>query len=70
MDEKGEWVPYSWHCPNCGTIVTGYRGSNGLISGECDRCSAVMVRHFRSKQRDRIDIYASKLLGADYIKNK
>ncbi|MCD8009019.1 MAG: hypothetical protein LUF68_08860, partial [Clostridiales bacterium] len=67
--EKEEWTPFSWHCPNCGALVTGYKGSDGAISVECSRCRIVMVRRLRSKQHDRIDLYASKLMGGDYIKN-
>ena len=24
MTKHDEWVPFSWHCPNCGALVTGY----------------------------------------------
>lgn len=25
------WKPVSWHCLNCGSIVTGYRDSKGTV---------------------------------------
>lgn len=29
-----EWTPFSWHCSNCGTIVTGYKYAKGDIKVE------------------------------------
>lgn len=54
------WVPFSWHCSNCGTIVTGYKNQNGDIKVQCSRCQVVMVRRFKNKKHDTIDLYAPK----------
>lgn len=34
MVKHDEWVPFSWHCSNCGTIVTGYKNAQGDIKVE------------------------------------
>ncbi len=54
------WTPFSWHCPNCGTIVTGFKNPNGDIKVECSRCHATMVRRFKGRRHDTIDIYAAR----------
>ena len=53
-----EWVPFQWHCVNCGDIVTGFRNSKGDIKVECKRCHTVMVRSIRNKKRDTFEVYA------------
>ena len=60
MNKNDEWLPFSWYCVNCGTIVTGYKNQNGDIKVECSRCHAVMVRKIRSRKHDTIDLYAPK----------
>ncbi len=52
------WIPFSWHCPNCGCIVTGYKNQNGDIKVQCNRCKMVMVRKLRGVKHDSIDLYA------------
>ena len=47
-----EWTPFSWHCSNCGTIVTGYKNANGDIKVECSRCHVVMVRRIKGRRHD------------------
>ena len=32
MTKHDEWVPFSWHCPNCGALVTGYKNAEGTIN--------------------------------------
>lgn len=53
-----EWKPFSWHCVNCGTIVTGYKNSRGDIKVECRTCHAVMVRTIKNAKQDRMNIFA------------
>lgn len=60
MRETDAWTPFSWHCPNCGVIVTGYKNQNGDIKVECTRCRVVMVRKIRNKAHDTIDVFANK----------
>ena len=52
------WVPFSWHCSNCGAIVTGYKNQNNDIKVQCSRCQVVMVRRFKSRKHDTIDLFA------------
>ena len=49
MTKHDEWVPFSWHCPNCGALVTGYKNAQGTIKLECERCRVVMVRSFKGR---------------------
>lgn len=60
MKNHEEWVPFSWHCPNCGAKVIGYKNEKGTIKVECTRCRVVMVRTFKGRRHDTIDIYAPK----------
>ncbi|MCD7778902.1 MAG: hypothetical protein LUH47_10465 [Clostridiales bacterium] len=60
MREKEEWIPFRWHCPNCGVLVTGYKNKQGTIKVECKRCRSVMVRKLMGVRHDCIDIYAPK----------
>ena len=65
MTKHDEWVPFSWHCPNCGALVTGYKNAQGTIKLECERCRVVMVRSFKGRRHDSIDLYAPK--GAERL---
>lgn len=54
------WSPFSWHCPNCGTIVTGFKNQKGDIKVQCNRCQIVMVRRLRGAKHDTIDLFAKE----------
>lgn len=58
MTERDEWEPFSWHCVNCGNIVTGYKNSRGDIKVECKRCKTAMVRTLKKANEDLIRVYA------------
>ena len=58
MRTAEEWIPFSWHCPNCGSIVTGYKNQNGDIKVQCGRCKTVMVRRLKNRRHDTIDLFA------------
>ena len=58
MRTAEEWIPFSWHCPNCGSIVTGYKNQNGDIKVQCGRCRAFMVRRPKNPRHDTIDLFA------------
>ena len=60
MNRVDDWIPFSWHCANCGAIVTGYKNANGDIKVECSRCHVVMVRKIKSRRHDTFDMYAPK----------
>ncbi len=59
-DIHDEWQPLSMFCSNCGTRLTGYKNSEGLIKIECGRCHSVSVRRMIGRRHNRIDIYAPK----------
>ena len=67
MNRVEEWVPFSWHCVNCGNIVTGYRNSRGDIKVECRRCRTAMVRTLKAPKQDIIKVYAPE--GVERIQN-
>lgn len=55
--EEREWVPFSWHCPNCGKIVTGFNNHSGMIKVTCKHCSLVMIRKLKSRRRDILELF-------------
>ncbi len=57
---KEIWEAYSWHCPNCGKVSTGFQNEEGIVKIECPRCHAVMLRHFVGRRHDRLEIYDSE----------
>lgn len=50
------WKPFSWYCPNCGKLVTGYMNSEGNIKLECPHCKVVMIRKIK-RRSNSIEIY-------------
>lgn len=57
MEQKDEWVPYMWYCPNCGKLVAGYCSKNGTVKGVCENCAAPMRRRVFSEEHICIDVY-------------
>lgn len=49
-----------WHCPNCGTEVTGIRDGEGYVRVRCAGCGAFMVYKRISRRRINIDAFAPK----------
>ena len=62
MGTSDFWQPTSWHCPNCGTLITAYRNSEGMFKAACPntKCNVVMVRTDKGRRHSVIDVYASK----------
>lgn len=58
MNKTDEWVPFSWYCSNCGTVVTGYKNQRGDIKVQCSKCRAVMIRTMKNRKHDTIELYA------------
>jgi predicted RNA-binding Zn-ribbon protein involved in translation (DUF1610 family) len=50
------WTTVPMYCPNCGTINDGYRNSEGKIKYECPRCGLVMVRTYKNRRHDLLEI--------------
>lgn len=65
MSRYEEWTPFSWHCPNCGKIVSGYRGTDGRIKVQCINCRVVMSRKIMGRRHDTIDLYAPE--GQEHV---
>ena len=53
-----EWVQAILHCPNCGSIVTGYRDKEGYAKIQCLTCQVNIVSKRISRRHERIDLYA------------
>ncbi len=58
MEKTQRWESYSWHCVNCGSVVTGYKNKNGEIKIECRTCHTTMIRSIKSSKHDVINVYA------------
>jgi len=58
MMKTEEWIPFTWYCPNCGATVIGFKNQQGSIKLECQRCRIVMVKTFRGRRHELIEIYA------------
>ena len=61
MTTTEKWTPITWHCTNCGSIVTGHQNAKGDIKVECNRCKTVMVRKYKSRRHATIEIYATEI---------
>ena len=55
---ENTWNPIQIHCPNCGTIITGYKNNEGTLKLECRICRVKMIYKQMGRRHDRIDIYA------------
>ena len=55
-----DWKPFSWYCPDCGELVTGYKGNDGIIKVSCKSCYVVMIREVKSRRHDTIDVYQAQ----------
>ena len=65
-DLQDRWTPISWYCPNCGTLVTGYRNAQGTVKVVCSRCHVTMIRAGKSRRLDTISIYAPREAQSRY----
>jgi ribosomal protein S27E len=55
---ENTWKPITIHCPNCGTITTGYKNNEGTVKLECRICRVTIIYKQMGRRHDRIDIYA------------
>lgn len=53
-----QWRPYRCYCPNCSTLVVGYKNELGICRISCPVCEVKIVRKPMGRRHDRIDIYA------------
>ncbi len=54
--ELNTWTVVQMYCPNCGTLSTGYRDQNGKHRFQCKRCGVAMVRSYKSRRQDLIEV--------------
>ena len=53
-------TPFSWHCPNCGKLVTGFENDMGEVKIECPQCRIFMIRRFKGRRTDTITMYPQR----------
>ncbi len=54
------WTPLPMYCPNCGTLGHGYKNEEGKIKYECLHCRVVMVRSYKNRRQDTLEITLPK----------
>ena len=54
--EFNAWTAVQMYCPNCGTMSVGYKDEEGKCHFQCERCSVVMVRSYKNRRHDLIEI--------------
>ena len=54
--ELNTWTVVQMYCPNCGTLSTGYRDQNGKHRFQCKRCGVAMVRSYKSRRLDLVEV--------------
>ena len=52
------WSKRSWHCPNCGNLVSGYPNADGNIKVTCCKCAAAMVMKNKGRRHSTLEVYA------------
>jgi len=58
--ELNTWTVVQMYCPSCGTLSTGYRDQNGSHRFQCQHCGVVMVRSYKSRRQDLIEVTLPK----------
>ena len=59
------WTAVQMYCPNCGTLNMGHKGQEGKDRFRCKRCTVVMLRSYKSRRQDVIEITLPK--GTDRL---
>ena len=58
--ENNYWRTSQIYCPNCGTLNIGYMDDLGNSKFQCRRCSLVIVRSYKSRRKDIIELLVPK----------
>lgn len=58
MTENWEVKPLLRYCRNCGTILSGYRNSQGVLRLRCPQCGLEEVGRKLGRRHERCDFYA------------
>lgn len=48
--------PIRMHCPNCGTIVIGYKDDDGAVRILCKRCQVKIFSKQKTKKKVNIEV--------------
>lgn len=58
--ERDNWRMVSWHCPNCGNLVSGYPNADGNVKVTCRKCGTEMVMKDKGRRHNTLEVYAPK----------
>ncbi len=58
--ESNAWTVVKIYCPNCGTLNVGYQDENGRHRFQCKYCGVVMVRSYKNRRHDLIEVTLPK----------
>ncbi len=51
---------YKMFCPNCGVIIAGIVGEDGVAKNTCRHCGIKVVRTENSRRHVKVDVYWPK----------
>lgn len=54
--ENTVWETVPMYCPNCGQFNLGYKDEEGRIKYQCSKCTMVMVRSYKNRRHDIIEV--------------
>lgn len=60
MAKYDTWKVFKWHCPNCGTLVTGFRNEKGDIKADCCTCKVSMILSVKTEKHETLELYAPR----------
>ncbi len=58
MTKAGGWRPLSWHCENCGEILSAVANSQKEYKVTCRQCGTRHVKRIRSRNHTVTDSFA------------
>ena len=58
VENKNKLV--SWHCINCGHILTGFKRNDNKVKITCNKCGSEQIMQSLSRRHNRLDSYAPK----------
>ena len=59
----GLWTSIPMYCPNCGELNDGYQKDDGKVRYECRRCALQMIRSYKNRRHDLIELTIPKGMG-------
>ena len=60
QNKSSLWTVVQMYCPNCGTLNVGYTNEDGRSRFQCQRCQIIMVRSYKNRRHDLIEVMLPK----------